>query len=315
MNTVPVAVVLTTYNGKSRGFLEKAIQSVLDQTVAPQEFIVVDDGSKDGTAEWVRDRFPQVRVVTKTNGGPASARNWGVQESHSPLVCFLDDDDVWLPRKLEVQYDRMSGPSHPDLVFSAITMINERDEVTGGWSPEEFDLQWPHVLLRNPIWNPSCVMMRREAFLGTGGFNEAVDHKFVEDYEMWIKIAREYRIDAIAEPLILYRSHSTQNSSSFSGILGKVIPIVRSYAAKVPGLDPHRVVAYHLYGGFFVTLHKAGWKPAMELLKANPNGRWRPILLLLRLIGVMLHRVRFVQRRWRRFESRFFLGHPSPREA
>jgi hypothetical protein len=64
-----------------------------------------------------------------------------------------------------------------------------------------------------------------------------------------------------------------------------------------------------------VTLHKAGWKPAMDLLKANPNGRWRPILLLLRLVGVMLHRVRFVQRRWRRFESRFFLGHPAPREA
>lgn len=306
--TVPVAVVITTFNGRSRGFLDKAIESVLNQTVAPEEFVVVDDGSSDGTADWLRGRFPGLRVLSKTNGGPASARNHGTRETRAPLICFLDDDDLWLPKKLEVQHRQMTGPNPPDLVFSSITLINERDEITGGWNPVDVDLRWPAALLRNPIWNPSCVMMSRKALVATGGFNERLDHKFVEDYDMWIKILRSYRVDWTTEPLILYRAHSTQNSASFAGILGKVIPIVRAYAADVPGIDPRWVVGYHLYGGFFLTWHRAGYKAARALVDANPNGGWIPFLVLLRLIGVMLHPFRGIQRHWRAFEARCILG-------
>ena len=99
-----VAVVIPSYN--SRQFIEDTIASVRAQTLVPDEIVVVDDGSTDGTAELVEGLG--VQCIRKQNGGPASARNQGVKETTAPLVAFLDADDLFLPDKLERQLTLLS---------------------------------------------------------------------------------------------------------------------------------------------------------------------------------------------------------------
>lgn len=302
--TVPVAAIITTYNGRTRGFVEKAIQSVLDQTVLPDEFIIIDDGSQDGTADWIRSRHPQLRVVFKANGGPASARNQGAKETTSPYLCFLDDDDMWLPHKLERQFEVMCRPGAPDLFFSAATFINERDEETGGWIPANVAYEWPQVLLLNPVISPCCAMIRRDAFVEAGGFNEAPDHKFVEDYDLWIRIARRHRMDSSPEPLTRYRQHGSQNSGNYVTMVAKVLPIVRAYAEELSGFDPRRVVVHQIYGHALYAWAVLGRPAAAEILRMNTTGKWFPEVLLLRMTGVALRRFRSAQRAWRAYEFR-----------
>lgn len=301
---VPVAAIITTYNGRTRGFIDRAITSVLEQSAPPEEFVVIDDGSQDGTADWLRSRHPNLRVVSKANGGPASARNRGVLETHSPFLCFLDDDDTWLPDKLANQHRQITGGECPALVFSAAILINERDEPTGKWTPANVAYEWPQVLLLNPIISPCCAMIRRDAFVRAGGFDEAAGHRFVEDYDLWIKMAREHRMQSHPKPLTRYRRHGGQNSGNYVTMVARVLPILQAHAAGLPGFDPRRVIVHQIYSHFFFALGTLGWPAARDILRMNSTGRWFPGILMLRVIGGALRPFRSVQRTWRDFEYR-----------
>lgn len=302
--TLPIAAIITTYNGRTRGFIEKAIESVRAQKVPPTELVIIDDGSQDGTAEWIRSRHPGLRVVSKPNGGPASARNRGAQETQSPLLCFLDDDDEWLPDKLVTQHRKMTGEGAPALLFSAAILINERGETTGEWTPANVAYEWPQVLLLNPIISPCCAMIRRDTFIQAGGFDESPGHRFVEDYDLWIKVARKQRIESHPEALTRYRQHGGQNSVNYVTMVAKVLPILRAHAESLAGFDPRRVVVHQIYSHFFFALGTLGWPAAREILRMNSTGRWFPSVLLLRMVGVALRPFRAAQRGWRRFEYR-----------
>src|SRR5690348_7331204 len=94
-----VSAIVTTYNYAR--FVPEAIESILQQTVRPDEIVVVDDGSSDNTAEVVaRYAAAGVRYVYQANGGAGAARNRGLRETQGELVAFLDGDDRWLPEKL-----------------------------------------------------------------------------------------------------------------------------------------------------------------------------------------------------------------------
>src|SRR5689334_9944830 len=95
-----IVAIIPLYNGAA--YIEEAIRSVLSQTVKPDEFIIVDDGSTDEGPDVVR-RFDQANVtlLRRQNAGQSSARNWGVRHSTSSLIAFLDQDDSWYPHHLE----------------------------------------------------------------------------------------------------------------------------------------------------------------------------------------------------------------------
>ena len=104
---VPISVVIPSYNRV--GTVTRAIDSVLAQTYPHFEIIVVDDGSTDNTSDMLNERYrDRVRLVRQPNMGPAAARNAGVAAARYDLVAFLDSDDYWLPRKLEVQVPLMA---------------------------------------------------------------------------------------------------------------------------------------------------------------------------------------------------------------
>ncbi len=175
MSSFPsVSVIIPAYN--AAGHIEATLESVLCQTVPASEVLVVDDGSKDHTAD-LAERFPlPVRVLRKSNGGPASARNLGARESHGEWLAFLDADDAWLPEKLERQLPLCSDPK--------VGLIHSTPPAWG--TPER--LTFSDLWERNRIVN-STVLVRRQAFEAVGGLDEDRELIGVEDYNLWLRIA------------------------------------------------------------------------------------------------------------------------------
>ena len=111
-----VAVILTTYNGATRGFLEIAIESVLKQTFQNYELLIVDDGSEDETRELC-ERYisnPRIRYIYQENSGLSRARNAGIESTDCMFICFLDDDDVCRWYSLSGKQSRNAAPPQYD---------------------------------------------------------------------------------------------------------------------------------------------------------------------------------------------------------
>lgn len=125
MTAPRVSCIVPVYNGER--FLPEALESVLRQTRPPDEIIVVDDGSTDGTARIANALGAPVRWVRQENAGPAAARNLAIRLATGDFLAFLDADDLWLPRKLELQLGRMQ--QRPELDYCVTHLQNF-------WMPE-----------------------------------------------------------------------------------------------------------------------------------------------------------------------------------
>ena len=168
LNPAKVSAVIPAYNAEL--FISETIQSVLNQTMEVLEIIVVDDGSSDRTAE-VAAAFPRTRVIQRPNGGQSAARNTGIHAAQGDWIALLDHDDVWLPRKTEVQMAAV----RPD---TGVVHGNPYD-------PIHFGNLWH----RQAHITPSGAIARKEALLEVGGFEESRSVQGVEDLNLWLKIA------------------------------------------------------------------------------------------------------------------------------
>ena len=112
-----ISVIIPSYNRAEK--LERAINSVLNQSLHPNEIIVVDNSSKDNTKEMLNSKFPKVKYCFEKNKGVSFARNKGIQKAKHSWIAFLDSDDEWLPLKLEKQIQLISrSPKTYRLVHS-----------------------------------------------------------------------------------------------------------------------------------------------------------------------------------------------------
>jgi glycosyltransferase involved in cell wall biosynthesis len=188
-----VTAVIPAYNAERH--VAHAIESCLRQTHPPLEIIVVDDGSTDNTADACSRFGPQVRVIRKPNGGPASARNRGVADARGDWIALLDADDWWLPTKLEKQLTFVTA-SNVGLVHC---LLDHR-----------IDRRPPPVLSFDDLWSRnwivnSSVLLRRTTFEAVGGFDEAEQLISVEDYNLWLRIAAsDWAIVTCPEILLHY---------------------------------------------------------------------------------------------------------------
>jgi len=205
-----VAAVITFY--RNDAFFPDALASVLAQTRAPDEIIVVDDASPPGEAQSLRDLDPRVRIVRhEQNRGPAAARQTGADAATAPLVAYLDADDLWLPEKLERQLADIEA--HRDLAASHTGLVMFRrdgSERIYADKPRELRLEEAlrvcHVL-------PSALLIRRDALRAVGGWSR--DRRVTEDWELTIRlVAAGHRIGFIAEPLARFRRFDHGNLSS-----------------------------------------------------------------------------------------------------
>lgn len=212
-----ISVILTTYNGSTRGYLEEAIHSVLKQTYPKFELIIVDDGSLDNTGEVCRSylRDPRVIYLFQPNGGLASARNMGIKASRHEHLCFLDDDDLYEPSKLSRQIDVFLDPIHKKtgLIYTGLKYIDESGRILGTKIHHAKGDIYEHLFYGNTVCAPSSCMVKKSVFDRIGLFNESL--KSCEDYEMWLRIAKEYPIYSLDECLVRYRIHQNKMSTDY----------------------------------------------------------------------------------------------------
>jgi hypothetical protein len=195
--------------------LAEALRSVLAQTFHDLEVLIIDDGSVDGTCNDFSDPPPNVHYRFQTNQGESCARNNGMRSARGDLIAFLDSDDFWLPTKLERQVASLDDLG-PEFGFIACDVYDvdtngDRFRPTSryGLIPSgDIDLE---TLLLRPPTAASSVIVRKTVLDEVGGFDEGLHYG--EDADLWLRIAKKYRLAFLAEPLVCMRSHSNQQTS------------------------------------------------------------------------------------------------------
>ena len=210
-----ISVIIPTYNRKKT--LARAIQSVINQSLSPFEILIIDDGSNDGTEEWVKENFQNLKYIYQNNHGVSSARNIGIENAYGDWVAFLDSDDEWLPNKLHEQVKAIE--SNPEVKFFHTNEIWIRNGVRvnqmkkhkkyGGYIFEK--------CLDICRISPSSVLIKKELFDNIGTFDESL--RVCEDYDLWLRITSKYPVVFLDEPLIYkYGGHADQLSKVNDGI-------------------------------------------------------------------------------------------------
>jgi len=213
-----VSVVIPTRDRAA--LLRRALDSVFAQICADFEIIVVDDASTDDTARMLADvADPRLRVLRQsTPGGAPRARNLAIAAARAEYVAFLDDDDEWLPRKLELQLERFArGTARLGLVHCGTDLVSARS----GRCVHRFDapdrpMHWTEFL-RDMPFTTSNAMVRSRALREVGGFDETLAG--AQDRDLWIRLARGHEIGAVPQMLVRRFLHGEQISSSLAAKL------------------------------------------------------------------------------------------------
>ena len=217
-----VSVIIPSYN--CAPYIAQTLASVLAQPVEGLEVLLVDDGSSDNTvaiAQGLND--PRLRVIQLANGGVCKARNRGIAEARGRFICLLDHDDWWLPHKLLRQLEEMARHPEAGVVFSSFQRWFPNGPGGTFPAPEGIDVNatpddtdpdfsgWIHHQFLLDCWMlTSTSMFRREVFERCGTFDESLP--FSEDWDLWLRVAREFQFVQLRRPTTLYRMHASQGS-------------------------------------------------------------------------------------------------------
>ena len=195
--------------------LREAVESVLRQTYTEYELIVVDDGSEDDTIAQLSAYGSALRVVSQRRRGVSAARNLGVSWARGELLAFLDSDDWWHPKKLEVQTAFMQRPD-TKICQSAEIWIRKGVRVNAKKRHAKPSGDIFRQSLDLCVVSPSTVMMQRRLFDRVGGFDEALP--VCEDYDLWLRIAKDTPVVLLDRTLATKRGgHEDQLSRSTWG--------------------------------------------------------------------------------------------------
>ncbi|MDR3585587.1 MAG: glycosyltransferase [Desulfosporosinus sp.] len=217
-----VSIVIPTYNHAR--YLPYALVSVMNQSYANIEVLVIDDGSTDGTAELVRPYCSIINYIYKENGGTPSALNLGLSRATGKYICWLSADDMMIGEKVAKQVELME--SDPSLGFSYTSFV-----VIDATGKKQYDVKSLYFsdkremvtkLMEGCFINGSSVMMRRSCLGKIGNFDE--DLPQAHDYDLWFRFLRHYACGFLAEPLLGYRWHGenmSQNPNEACSIMVK----------------------------------------------------------------------------------------------
>ena len=203
-----VSIIVTTFN-RAHMVIE-TIDSILNQTFNDFELIVVDNCSSDNTEEVIKAYTDErIRYFKHDNGGIIAVnRNYGINQARGEYLAFCDDDDLWLPEKLEKQMLEFEKENQIGLVCSNAIIFDENGEV-GEFHKTE--LPDSNFTLKSLVWQNSVicssVLVKKRAIDDVGLMDESPEIFSAEDYELWLRVAQKYRIKYIELPLMKYRTH------------------------------------------------------------------------------------------------------------
>lgn len=231
-----VSVVITTCRREYK-LLKEAIESVRSQTYRDIELIVVDDNGAGSPIQQdveaaLKPHQDIIYLVNATNSGAQVSRNRGILASHGEFVAFLDDDDIWAPDKIEKQMRLMQNESL-DLVFCNGYRFYNNDLNDTKLYQVNFigdrELDFATELRQDHIGSTSIPLMRKECLAQTGLFD--VNMPARQDFDMWIRFCKYFRVKGINEPLFYYRYHSGERiTSSYKKELRSYRLLLRKYA-------------------------------------------------------------------------------------
>ncbi|MCK5096853.1 MAG: glycosyltransferase [Desulfobacteraceae bacterium] len=184
-----VSVVIPTYNRKD--IISRAIESVRNQTYKNYEIIIVDDGSTDGTVDYIKNHYNnKIHCISQENQGASSARNKGISEAKGKYIAFLDSDDEWVDSKLTTQVAFLE--ENPEIALLCgrtyrsdnIKKVNSplAQKITGNL----FTILYSHSFVSTPT-----VIVKKDVLDQVGAFD--LNYKSAEDFDLWLKITHDYQ--------------------------------------------------------------------------------------------------------------------------
>ena len=207
-----ISVIMSTYN-RSSDYLRESMESILNQTYRNFEFIIIDDGSDNGTKELIESyRDPRIRlVINEKNIGLTRSLNKALDLCRGEFIARMDDDDIALPERFEKQFAYMR--QHPDVIVCGtwVDVIDGSGRLTGKvkhYLIEDMEAYRIYLLFGNHpnITHPSA-MINRRLFL-ENHLRYEPDYNLAEDYRLWLRCAAIGKCAILQEVLLKYRRHS-----------------------------------------------------------------------------------------------------------
>lgn len=266
-----VSVIIPLYNCEA--FIQETVESVLNQSFTNIEVFVVDDGSKDKSAEIVQKiEDPRLHYVFQENAGVSAARNNGFGRSKGELVAFLDSDDVLAKDCIELKVKRFEEDKELGLVHANMQVVNEHTEPTDliysgkeGWILDDL-LEWRDTC----IPSPSSILVKREVVKAVGGFD--TDLSTAADQEFFFRVAAKYKIGKVNKALGLYRIHGNNMHSNIV-VMDKDHTLAFK-KAKAYGFFKNKAFEKRCFANLYKTIGASYWK--------NQKARMKGFKLLLK---------------------------------
>lgn len=212
-----VSVIITTYK-RSPEIVMRAINSVRSQTYSNIEIIVVDDSPSTyehrlELQKYLSEFGDEIKYIAhQQNQGACAARNTGLDSANGDYVAFLDDDDEWLPEKIEKQMEKFIDEEIA-LVYCGMLVI---DDTTMKFLGNETTIYSGNVygklIFNNFVGSTSSPLIKKKYLMEVGGFD--IFMKSAQDYDLWLRLARKYKIDGIKENLLKYHIHKDERIST-----------------------------------------------------------------------------------------------------
>ncbi|MBU9723085.1 MULTISPECIES: glycosyltransferase family 2 protein [Bacillaceae] len=317
MSNILISIVLPTFKRPDK--LEKAINSILNQTYENWELLVIDDNGESNIhrneTEEFMERYKNASKIrylkhAKNKGGGA-ARNTGILSAKADYIAFLDDDDEWLPNKLEKQVKQISFAKEDVAVFDTGRKVIKTSD-KHNYKHEKIIVPvlrgyiFDDLLVKNGVRAPklSTVICKKYALINVGLFDESLPSR--QDLDLYIRLAREYKYDFIEEPLVIINIHQDRiTNNPEAKVTGFDILYKKIYAdlVKLPKIHSTYLVQYA------EVLLRAGNKKKAEYMlinsiKLNPLNKKAYITSFLYLLG-LYNFTKFIKKRIYNFIAMF----------
>jgi hypothetical protein len=234
ISTPLFSVIIPTHDRLE--LLKRTVQSIRQQSFPDYEIIVVDDGSRDGTSDWLAENRSWLRGIRQSNKGPGAARNAGARAAHGQYLAFLDSDDLWFPWTLDT-FARIIDDHRPSIIAGRLIEFFEEEELTRVGGEPHSSISFQDVLQSSSkplaIGSGTCVV-RRQAF-HTAAFVE--DRLNSEDHDLILQLGTQPGfVQVISPTTVAWRRHGTSETANLtSSVLGVARLVARERAGLYPG--------------------------------------------------------------------------------